>query len=97
MTVGDPGPYMESMDGGHIWVPRTVPYLKARQIAKEAVQYGDRLVYHGKAEATLFGYTFDCQCDDTCERGYDEFGDKTRDDDEDCRVPVWHFESAEAR
>jgi hypothetical protein len=66
MSVGDPGPYMN--ESGDIWVPRTVPYLDARKIAGEAVEWGQVLTYVGKVEAGLLGFTRDCRCDETCER-----------------------------
>lgn len=95
--IGEPGPYTN--DDGDVWVPRTVPYLKARGIAKEAIQsYGDRLYYLGKADAMLFGFTRDCYCDEVCEL-------KSTEDDTDipeppegydaCLVPAWHFEVRE--
>ena len=88
---GDEGPYMN--DDGDIWVPaRTVPYLEARKIARTGVQeYGDRLVYVGKSEATLFGFTRDCLCDESCEDARDENDEPTGW--EPCRVPAWHFRS----
>lgn len=92
--IGDPGPYMG--DDGDVWVPRTVPYLKAREIAKQAdfEQYGQRLAYLGKVDEILLGFTRDCPCDEACSlklmeaewdqpeppEGYDA-----------CRVPAWHF------
>ena len=92
--IGDPGPYIE-MDGPHVWVPRTVPYLEARRLVRGVAEYGDRVVYRGKVDALLLGFTFDCPCDEVCERKYDEWGDATRDDDEECYVPAWKFELVE--
>lgn len=95
---GDPGPYME-MNGPHVWVPRTVPYLEARQIAKQSdqEQYGCRLVYRGKDEdAELLGFTRDCPCDEVCEdRERDEYGYLTDNIETPCRVPAWKFEWVE--
>jgi hypothetical protein len=88
------------MEGG-VWVPRTVPYLKARGIAKEAIQeYGDRLVYQGKVDAALLGFVRECWCDEVCEL-------KATEDDSDipepeegydvCTVPAWYFTIEEPR
>jgi hypothetical protein len=67
MSVGDPGPYME-LDGPRVWVPRTVPYLRARQLAREAITvYGDRLRYRGRCDARLIGFLVDCRCEEVCE------------------------------
>ncbi|MFZ0324605.1 MAG: hypothetical protein WAN48_10785 [Actinomycetes bacterium] len=84
---GDPGPYLN--DEGGRWVPRTVPYLDARRIAKTEVYGDERLVYIGKEDADLLGFTRECFCDEVCEA--------SRTDDEPngthpCRVPAWHFE-----
>lgn len=88
---GDEGPYVE-MDGPGVWVPQTVPYLKARQIAKEAIQdYGDRLRYLGKVDAILFGYNRDCECDEACTIAMNPEDHPDEDEDE-CRVPSWAFE-----
>jgi hypothetical protein len=92
MSRGDLGPYVAT-DGPDIWVPRTVPYLRARAVASEAIQtYGHRLHYIGKDDADLFGFTRDCQCEEVCEARY-------RDDEptgaRPCRVPAWHFEEVE--
>ncbi len=87
--IGDTGPYMN--DEGDIWVPRTVPYLEAREIAKEGFdsEYY-RLVYVGKDEADLLGFTRDCRCEEQCHGGpVDRFGDSTPLPE--CRVPAWHF------
>lgn len=67
MSRGDTGPYQN--DDGDVWVPRTVPYLEARRIAKSGFYEGDRdrLVYIGKARANLLGFSRDCRCDETCE------------------------------
>lgn len=89
--TGYEGPYMDP-NGPDVWVPRTVPYLRAREIAKEALDYsGDRIVYVGKGDATLFGFTGACDCDEACaiaERA-DE-GEEGVDWDA-CLVPAWHF------
>lgn len=66
MSVGDVGPYLNEQ--GDIWVPRTVPYLEARRIAKDGLSaWDDRLVYVGKANAGMLGFVRDCRCDETCE------------------------------
>ncbi len=98
MSVGSEGPYME-MDGPGVWVPRTVPYLRARLIAKEALwnsDYGDRLAYRGKTDAELLGFTRDCFCEEVCEdRTRDEYGDLVPDGAKPCSVPAWAFEIVE--
>lgn len=94
MSVGDPGPYVE-LDGPNVWVPRTVPYLRAREIAKQAMEYGDRLTYVGAEDAEMLGFTRDCRCDEVCEARYDEDGEPT--DDEPCVAPAWHFRFEEPR
>ena len=81
--VGDPGPYTN--DDGDVWVPRTVPYPEARRVAREAQGWFDRLVYIGKGDADLLGFTMSCLCEEYCERRFDEQGDFP------CRVPAWHF------
>ena len=102
---GDPGPYMET-DGHGIWVPRTVPYLRAREIAKSGMDYGDRLVYVGKEDAALLGFARDCDCDETCELAdrcrvchYSEWECECEtpdpEDHDICHVPAWHFEQVE--
>jgi hypothetical protein len=94
---GDTGPYMDP-DGPDIWVPRTVPYLEARQIARTGIENcGDRLVYVGKSHARLLGFVRDCPCEEVCERAYsydDATGDRLPGDDS-CRVPAWHFRQEE--
>ena len=104
--IGDEGPYME-MDGPSIWVPRTVPYLEARRVARSGIQeYGDRLVYVGKEDADLLGFSRDCRCDEHCELANRcrichldevECGCATPDpeDWDICRVPAWHFRAVE--
>lgn len=104
--TGDVGPYME-MDGPGIWVPRTVPYLKARQIARSGIQeYGYRLVYVGKTDAALLGFSRDCRCDEVCElagrcrscgASEQECACETPDpeDWDICQVPAWHFRQEE--
>jgi len=103
--IGDEGPYME-MDGPRVWVPRTVPYLAARRVAQAANQNDDRLVYLGKTEADLLGFSRDCLCDETC-----EMANRCRtcgvgeswcgcdvpvlEDWDVCRVPAWSFELVE--
>jgi hypothetical protein len=91
---GDPGPYMQP-DGDSIWVPRTVPYLRARQVAREGMEYGYRLVYVGKSDATLFGFTQDCPCDEHCERTDSEADDFDGALEDRCLVPAWHFRQVE--
>lgn len=64
--IGHPGPYLN--DDGDVWVPRTVPYLEARRLAKTGYfEYGDRLVYIGKSGARLLGFSRACRCDEVCE------------------------------
>ena len=104
--TGDPGPYME-MDGPGIWVPRTVPYLEARRIARTGIQeYGDRLVYRGKVIANLLGFSRDCECDEVCEmanfcrtcrqnESWCECEAPDLVDFDVCMVPAWHFEAVE--
>jgi hypothetical protein len=88
VAVGDPGPYMN--DEGGVWVPRTVPYLQARKVAAEAIQdYGNRLRYIGKVDATLFGFTRDCQCEEACALRWPDDEDTG---DLSCQVPSWEFE-----
>jgi hypothetical protein len=95
---GDVGPYLN--DDGDIWVPRTVPYLEAHREAKSIVDmWTDRLVYVGKSDDFLLGFTHDCFCEDYCERarrcdettGWQE----VESGDTSCRVPAWHFRSVE--
>lgn len=91
--TGDTGPYMN--DDGDVWVPRTVPYLEARRIAKEAMSWDfDRLVYVGKTDTTLFGFARDCRCEEACaiEVGEDDgkYGPGAT-----CRVPAWAFRVVE--
>lgn len=83
------GPYMN--DDGDVWVPRTVPYLEARRIARSGVvEYDYRLRYEGKSDTFLLGFTRDCWCEDYCAGGEpDEFGDSVPVPE--CRVPAWHF------
>ena len=104
--IGDPGPYMD--DDGGVWVPRTVSYLEARRVAREAMQYQDReddkLVYRGKINATMFGFRRDCCCEDHCTLanrcrscGLAD-GECDHIDPEDwdgCRAPAWAFEIVE--
>ncbi len=53
---------------GDIWVPRTVPYLAARKVARTGMDvWDDRLVYVGKEDAELLGFARDCRCDEHCE------------------------------
>jgi hypothetical protein len=90
--IGHVGPY--ESDDGDVWVPRTVPYLEARRIAKSgSYDYGrDRLVYVGRDEAELLGFTRSCQCEEVCEdRSRDEYGYLTSDLSTPCRVEAWHF------
>lgn len=108
MSVGDPGPYMD--DEGGVWVPRTVPYLKARHIAKEAAYYrdsgDDRLVYDGKVNATMFGFVRDCWCEDGCEaanrcrtchadQSECECATPDLEDFDVCMAPAWAFRLVE--
>jgi hypothetical protein len=92
VSVGDEGPYMET-DGPNVWVPRTVPYLRARKVAAEVgVESWQRLRYVGKEDADLLGFTRDCFCEEVCELRYrdeEDTGDRT------CHVPAWHFEIVE--
>ena len=104
---GDPGPYTD--DDGDVWVPRTVPYLEARRVAKTADhEYDDRLVYVGKVDANLLGFVRDCLCDEHCElaercrscgAGESMCACETPDpeDWDICRVPAWHFRWEESR
>lgn len=106
--IGDPGPYME-YDGPNIWVPRTVPYLEARRIARTGIQeYGDRLVYVGKSDANLLGFSRDCRCDEVCElanrcrtcgenESWCSCETPDLEDWDACLVPAWHFRSEEPR
>lgn len=92
--IGDPGPYIE-IDGPGVWVPRTVPWRKAWDVAREAIQeWGDVLRYRGKEDATLNGFTLDCRCEEVCERTLDENGEPNGGDGP-CKVPAWHFEIVE--
>jgi hypothetical protein len=95
---GDVGPYMET-DGPKVWVPRTVPYQRARAVAIEAVQDYDQTVrYRGKTDATLVGFARDCLCDEVCERRWrddDDTGEWTLDAT--CEVPAWEYEIVEKR
>lgn len=84
---GDTGPYMN--EEGDVWVPRTVPYLEARGIARTATEYGQRLRYVGKEDAELLGFSRDCRCDGVCEADRNEDGERIGD--EPCSVPAWHF------
>lgn len=90
---GDPGPYVN--DDGDIWVPRTVPYLKARHVARETEIYpGQRLVYVGKDNAYLMGFARDCECEGRCSGGPATAFDD-RDPAPECRVLAWHFQIVE--
>ena len=101
MTIGDPGPYIN--DDGDVWVPRTVPYLEARQLVRGAEhEFDDRLTYEGKQDVSLFGFARDCLCDEhcemagrcrTCHAGEGECGCWAPDpeDLDICRVAAWHF------
>jgi hypothetical protein len=103
---GDPGPYMET-DGSGVWVPRTVPFREAWNVARQAVDnYGDVLRYRGKVDATLLGFTRDCQCDEVCElanrcrkcqqnESWCECEEPDLEDSDICMVPAWHFETVE--
>lgn len=107
MAQGDPGPYVD--DEGNVWVPRTVPWSRARAVAREAVtQWGDKLVYEGKEDGTLFGFSPNCpgDCEERCERanrcrvcGLDEFECACevvdKEDWDVCQVPVWSFRIVE--
>jgi hypothetical protein len=105
-VIGDLGPYI-SLDDSDIWVPRTVPYLEARRVARSAIQeYGNRLVYVGKTEADLLGFSRDCLCDEVCELanrcrkcGAAEYecacAEPDLEDWDICRVPAWHFRQEE--
>jgi hypothetical protein len=90
-VIGDTGPYQN--DDGDVWVPRTVPYLEARHIARSG-SYDDgrdRLVYVGKSDADLLGFVRACQCEEQCYGGpvTEEYGEP--EPDPACRVPAWHF------
>ena len=94
---GDEGPYIN--DDGDVWVPRTVPYLEARKVARGGYyEFGrDRLVYIGKEDSYLLGFTRDCGCEETCYGGpVNEEWDQP-DPDPACKVPAWHFRLEEAR
>ena len=103
--TGDEGPYVQ-MDGPLVWVPRTVPYLRARRVAQTANQDNARLVYRGKVDADLLGFSRDCQCDETCEmanrcrtcganQSWCECLAADYEDWDVCRVPAWKFELVE--
>jgi hypothetical protein len=97
--IGDPGPYM-AVDGPDIWVPRTVPYLEARRIAKSGgMDYDDRLVYIGKENARLLGFTRECQCEEVCELfdpwDENEQPEQPAGDADACMAPAWHFRAVE--
>lgn len=104
--IGDEGPYV-AMDVPDIWVPRTVPYLRARQVARTGLSdWDDRLVYVGKEDAEMLGFTRDCLCDEVCEManrcricGSDEVecacDEPDQEDWDICRAPAWHFRSVE--
>ncbi len=92
--IGEVGPYTN--EEGDIWVPRIVSYLKARAIAADAI--GDpwlKLVYVGKSDATLYGFTNDCSCDSGCvlEDGEADLEGPSREGE--CIVPAWHFRQEE--
>lgn len=93
--IGDPGPY--EGDDGSVWVPRTVPYLEARRLAKSGSFdcYRDTLVYVGKSHADLLGFSRACDCDERCTGGptTEEYGEP--ESDPACRVPAWHFRLVE--
>ena len=98
--TGDPGPYMD--DEGGVWVSRTVPYLRARVLARDAMVYqdrsDDRLVYQGKAEdVELVGFTRDCPCEERCEARYEDDEDtgEAIEVDRTCLVPAWAFQIVE--
>lgn len=90
MSVGDEGPYLN--EDGDIWVPRTVPWERARGVAFEAIQeYGVYPKYVGKTEEILFGFTRDCWCEETCHMANEEADDYNPAMRDACRVPAWHF------
>lgn len=83
-------------EDGDVWVPRTVPYLKAREVARVALSsYDARLKYVGKTDTYLLGFTRDCPCEEVCERRWSGEEDRT-DEDTACRVPAWHFREVES-
>lgn len=87
---GDPGPYLN--DAGDRWVPRTVPFREAREVARVEVEAPfQRLRYVGKAEGiVLVGFARECDCEEWCYGGpVGEDGDPGVHPD--CRVPAWHF------
>ena len=89
--TGDPGPYV-SFEDSDIWVPRTVPYLEARSVARSAIQeYGATLRYIGKTDSILIGFTRDCRCDEACELANQDHDDYDPALADTCRVPAWHF------
>jgi len=90
---GDVGPYMN--DDGDIWVPRTVPYLEARKVARSALEYGSRLKYVGKSEVTLFSFINNCDCDWQCMLEDEESGAYDVNREGECDVPAWHFMAVE--
>lgn len=94
--IGDEGPYVQ-IDGPGVWVPRTVPYLRARRVAADAgIERWQRLRYVGKADAELLGFSRECRCEEVCElRPRDEYGELTADLSTPCRVPAWAFEVVE--
>lgn len=100
--TGDPGPYMN--DDGDYWVPRTVPYLEARRIARSCAEVDGwcKFVYLGKSDSNLLGFTRDCLCDEDCELSNRcrvchlaewecECEEPDLEDWDICLVPAWHF------
>lgn len=87
------------MDGPGVWVPRKVPWKRARSVAGDALwqnDYGNRLRYIGKTDAELLGFSRDCRCEEVCElRARDEYGDLVPGGDKPCNVPAWAFEVVE--
>lgn len=95
--TADLGPYVD--DDGGVWVPRTVPYLEARRIAKEAVhEFDQRIEYEGKVDALMLGFVRVCQCEEVCEletRWNDETARDESTGDRTCYAPAWAFRIVE--
>lgn len=90
-AVGHVGPYVS--DAGGVWVPRTIPYLEARHVAKTAMYDSEvRLAYVGKEDADLLGFTRDCWCEERCYGGPVDEATGDPAPDPACRVPAWRFQ-----
>lgn len=87
------------LDLAKVWVPRTVPYRKMWDVARDLdfLEPDQVLRYRGKCEAELIGFARDCPCEEACERRWrdDEGTGDPVEVDRTCVVPAWAFEIVE--